>query len=355
MARPFVLLPALGALASLIFEPSAALAQETEPQPHASLLLDAGTLGERCISKPELEQAVQAQLGRVVFVEAGAASGLLVRVVLEESAPGHFRARVTSEAVPPTGASAASTRELEASGDCRALDEQLALVVALLVDAEPVPPPAPPEPPAEPEPPPPPEPPAAPIQDTGPVSSAPSWESSPAGPWHLALGASAVGALGLLPGAAGGAALELSVTPPAWPAFRLRALGFAPDRARAAPGAWLDVTLLLGGLGVCPELGAAGPLRVAACFGAEATLLRVEGHGLELGRRRTTRAGAQASGALLASLLLGRHFRVTMEAGTSFPFGTARFTADVNGEREELYRTPFAPGLLALGFSHEFY
>jgi hypothetical protein len=347
-----LLVPALAASMGLLFEPIPVLASNgSEPPPHATLVLEVGVLGERCVSKSELEQAVQAQLGRIAFVEAGALTALVVRVRLAESSPGHFRAVVTSEGVPATEPSAASKRELEAAGDCRALDEPLALVVALLVDAEPEPPPLPPAPAPAPEPPPEPSPPA---EDTGPVSSAPSWESAPAGPWHLALGASGEVGFGLLPHIAGGGSLALVVTPPAWPGLRLRAAGFAPDRARAAPGAWLGVTLLFGGAGVCPELGVVGRLGFEACLGVEATLLRVVSHGLDA-PRRTLRFGGQATVALLAWFSLGAGFRAVLEGGTTVPFGTARFTVDRDGQRVELYRTPFAPALLSLGLSYAFY
>lgn len=349
-----MLAPALAVLLRVFFEPISLSAQtDAELPAHASLELDAGDLGERCVSKAELEQSVQAQLGRVVFVEAGTPAKLLVRVRLEERAPGQFHASVASEPVPATPDAPASTRDLEATGDCRALDEQLALVVALLVDADPVPPSPPPEPDPAPEPPPEP-PPSPPVQDTSPVSSAPSWESRPAGPWHLALGVAGVAGFRLLPHVGGGASVEVLVTPPAWPGLRLRTVGFFPDHARAAPGASLGVTLVLAGLGVCPELGVAGPVTFTACLGADATLLRIESLGLDAGRT-VNRFGSHATGGLLVSVALGAHFRAGLELGTAFPFHTERFTVDREGRREQLYRTPFAPALLGVGFAYEFY
>jgi hypothetical protein len=347
-----VLVPALAVLLRLVFEPLSLRAQGTpEHPPHASLVFEAGDLADRCVSKAELEQAVQAQLGRVVFVEAEATPTVIVRVRLEESAPGRFRAVIASG--PASGApdAASDARELEASADCRALDEQLALVVALLVDAEPAPPPPAPEPPP---PPPPPEPPPPPVQDTSPVSSAPNWESAPAGPWHLAVDGSGVVAFGLVPHVGAGASVGVLVTPPGWPGFRVRATGYLPARARAAPGSWLGVTLVAAGGGVCPELGAAGRFSLRICLGVEATYLRVQSHGLD-GGTTSERFGAQGSAALLGALSLGAGFRVGLELGTSFPFRTARFTVDRDGRRDELYRTPFAPALVALGISYEFY
>lgn len=340
-----MLVPALAVLLALLFETIAARADtDPEPRAHASLELDAGSLGERCASKSELEQAVQAQLGRVVFVESGTPPAVVVRVRLEERAPGRFHAAVASEVVPATAPAPSSTRELEAAGDCRALDEQLALVVALLVDADPTRSLAAPEPAPTPESPPEPPPEPPPVQDTGPVSSAPSWESRPTGPWHFGVGAFGIAGFRLLPRVAAGASVDVISTPPAWPGLRLRAMGFFPSRARAAPGASLAVTLLVAGIGVSPELGVAGAVTLSACLGVDATLLRVESEGLE-GGRTEHQLGGQASTRLLAATPIGGGFRAGLEVATSFPFHTASFTVDRDGQREELYRTPFVPAL----------
>jgi hypothetical protein len=349
--RPPVSVAVLAVWFWLLFEPSLLHAgAATEPFAHARLELEAAP-GERCISASELEQAVQAQLGRVAFVASGAPATLLVRVRIDESAPGHFRAAVWSEPVPPTVDAPTNQRELEATGDCRSLDEQLALVVALLVDSDPEPAPSPPQQELEP---PPPEPPAPPIQDTSAVSSAPSWESAPAGPWQLALGASGLVGLGPFPDAAFGAALGVLATPPAWPGLRLRAVGFAPGRASLTADAWLDLTWFFAGVAVCPELGGVGAFTFSGCLGADLTFLYVESHGLD-GEPSASRFGGQASGSLLASLALGRGLQVVVEAGTAIPFATTRFTVERDGRRVELHRTPFAPVLLALGAAYEFY
>jgi hypothetical protein len=349
--RPPVSVAVLAVWFGLLFEPFLRCAgAATEASPHARLELEAAS-GERCISTPELEQAVQAQLGRVAFVESGAPAALLVRVRIDESAPGRFRAAVWSETVPPAVDAPTNQRELEATGDCRALDEQLALVVALLVDSDPDPAPAPPEPEPQPAPP---EPPAPPIQDTSAVSSAPNWESAPAGPWHLALGASGLVGLGALPEAAFGAAIAVLATPPAWPGLRLRAVGFAPGRASLTPDAWLDITWLFAGVAVCPELGSVGAFTFSGCLGADLTFLHAESHGLD-GVESASRFGGQASGSLVAALSLGRGFQVMLEVGTAIPLTTTRFTVEQDGRRVELHRTPFAPALFALGAAYEFY
>lgn len=313
-------------------------------------MLDAGGLADRCISAAEIEQSVQAELGRVVFAEPAGVATLEVRVRIVEDAPARFRAVITSGPADPQAATAsnAAERELEATGDCRTLDEQLALVVALLVDADPVA--EVPEPlPAAPEP----EPPSPPVQDTSPVSSAPSWESAPAGPWNIAAGALGVVGFGLLPHTAVGLAIEGTAAPPAWPSLRLRAVGFLPGEAVAQAGSWLEITWVFSGLSVCPKLASAGRFTLGGCLGADVTFLHIESHGLS-GGKSTLRVGGQASASLVASLALGASFRTVLEGGTSFPFSTERYTVGREGRPEELYRTPFGPALLSLGVIYDF-
>jgi hypothetical protein len=335
--------------------------QSDAPAPHARLVLDAGTLASRCISQAELEQSVQAQLGRVAFVEPASAASLEVRVRLVQSEPGHFRASITSgapaaEAVSPPNAALGSepapsgaARELEATGDCRALDEQLALVVALLVDADPATSDTAEPKPIEPEP----EPESPPVQDTSPVSSAPAWESKPAGPWHFALGASGVVAFGLLPQPGLGLGIDAALAPPDWPGLRLRVLGFLPGEASVTDESYLALTFAQAGLAVCPKLAGTGRFTLAGCLGADVTFLNAESHGLADGQR-SLRVGGQVGASLVGSFALGAGFRALAEVGTSFPFFTERYTVDHEGERQELFRTPFGPLLLSLGAVYDF-
>lgn len=313
------------------------------------LVLEAGPDTASCLSAAELVQAAEAQLGRAAFAEAGAHAETLLRVRLERTRDG-FRARIALENAeePQIGAEALAARELETRDECRALDEQLALVVALLADSgsEPTKPEAGAAPPPEP---PPPEPPA----ETGPVSTAPGWERAHRGPWTFALDAGVVAAFGVMPDVAFGAELGAGFSPPGWPLVRARALAFLPGRAEVEPGARLDFLVGLAGLGVCPELLTAARVSLRACFGGDLIVRRAESHGLE-GGQTTTRVAAQGTLGLRAGFGLGQGWLATAGVGAGLLSHIDRFSYRRNGELESAFEPAFVPIFTSLGISREF-
>jgi hypothetical protein len=94
---------------------------------------------ESCIGARDLARAVEQRLGRAVFVSPSQAE-LFIDGRIEPApatsafGPPGFRAHLT---LTDAGGSVLGTRDLDAPGvACRVLDEQLALVIALLIDPE---------------------------------------------------------------------------------------------------------------------------------------------------------------------------------------------------------------------------
>jgi hypothetical protein len=337
--------------ASLSAQPaSTTSAADAEARPPSvRLVLEAGPETATCVSAAELVQAAEAQLGRPAFVEAGAHAETLVRVQLERTPQG-FRAKVAlenAEEEPQPGAEALAARELETREDCRALDEPLALVVALLADsgsevtardaAAPLPEPPPPEAPAE----------------AGPISTAPGWEQAQRGPWTVALDAGVVAAFGVMPDVAFGAEVGAGFSPPGWPLLRARALGFLPGRTEVEPGARLEFLVGMAGLGVCPELLAGARASLRACLGGDVIVRRAESHGLE-GGQTTTRVTAQGTLGLRAGFGLGGGWLATGGVGAGLLSHIDRFSYRRNGELELAFAPAFVPIFASLGISHEF-
>jgi hypothetical protein len=100
-------------------------AAHSNAQERAAILLDwQSPPGEGCATQPELQQLVQR------LTERGSASYRVVAVCSKEQ-PG-WVATVTF--VDPNGRPFGSRRVAEASSDCRALDEAVAIVIATFVD-----------------------------------------------------------------------------------------------------------------------------------------------------------------------------------------------------------------------------
>src|SRR5688572_24899885 len=89
-----------------------------------------GPGAESCIDAQMLATAVEERLGRVVFAEQATPAVIIEAHVARATAGWHVAIAVRSADGKPLGA-----RELdEPAADCRALDEALSLVIALIVD-----------------------------------------------------------------------------------------------------------------------------------------------------------------------------------------------------------------------------
>lgn len=295
-----------------------------------------------CVSAPQLARDVEARLGRRVFV-APADAELTARVRAQRVS----RRFVIELELFDRERRSLGRRELStAAGHCSALDDSLALVLALAADM-----------PRQPAPPP--ESAAAAAPSTAPAASPPALPPSlgsalsiPAityAPrlgvrWRPSLGAAA--AIGLVPALAPGLELGLELQAnQSWP-VSVHAAGFLQqDQASNAPpkGATFAAQTLV--LGVCPWTGAFGRFEASLCALQCLGRIRARGVGFDEEQRDdgwSLHAGAgitltrafgplfvAAAGALLVPVVRRRYF----------------FTDEVD---VTLYEQPWLGGLLVL-------
>ncbi len=263
---------------------------------------------EGCIGTSALGQAVEARLGKAALVSASRARvSIEGRIAPAEGAAG-WRVSLT---VADEAGKVLGTRALSKDGaDCRAMDEDVILTVALLIDPEAAlsapagaaapsagigaaPPAAPVSSSA----------PAAPPATHGlpggtgtlPATGTPAGSGGAKGPsgavaaggggvsrrWNAALLVGAVAAIGPLPEVGVGAQMRALVTPSPYFAFQIGGSVWAPQSASFgdAGGRFF---MALGALSGCPLTGVVREFRYGACLGAEAGILHAGGLGFPL-------------------------------------------------------------------------
>ncbi|WP_437731250.1 hypothetical protein [Sorangium sp. So ce1335] len=277
---------------------------------------------EACVGARALAQAVEARLGRAALVSAARAE-LTIEGRVEPGGSGGWRAVL---AVADADGAVLGTREITtASPRCRALDEELALAIALMIDpsaklspgappaaAAPAPPaaaaPAPPAAaapalPAAAAPAPPaaaaPAPPAAAAPAPAPqvivqriLIPVPPPAPPPPAPWRVEVGAGPLFGLGLLPSPGVAAALRARLTPPRFFSFEVGGAVWFPNEATTGASS-TRFTWGEGFVSACPvSLGS--ETRLSACAGVRLGALRVGGLGFRVDRsdERLTAGGA---------------------------------------------------------------
>ena len=295
-----------------------------------------------CVSAPQLARDVEARLARRVFV-APADAELTARVRAQRVAR---RFVVELELFERDGRSLGRRELSTRAAHCSALDDSLALVLALAADMPQQPPPLPESAPAAPAPTPSAASPASPTPSLASPLSIPAATHAPrlGVLFRPSLGPAV--ALGLVPGLAPG--LELGFALRAnqfWPVV-LHGAGFLEQNQSSsvpAKGATFAAQTLL--LGVCPWTGALGAFEASVCAVQCLGRLRARGVGFDREQRDdgwSLHVGAglglsraigplfvAASGALLVPVVRRRYF----------------FTDDVD---VTLYEQPWLGGLLAL-------
>jgi hypothetical protein len=146
---------------------------------------------ESCIDADALTTAVEARLGRPVFVRTEPPA-----VIVEGHVSPSWHVAI---AVRGTDGSAIGERVLdEPSVNCHALDEALVLVISLIIDPNA-------------------------------TAREPPPSVTPREPWHARVGASLLGAAGILPGASLGGALRVAIDAPLLPTVELHGTWWLPD------------------------------------------------------------------------------------------------------------------------------
>lgn len=304
-----------------------------------ALSVQQGSGAEACMGSEQLRRGVEKRLKRRVFVEPAEASLRLVVIFSRSAADTEARIELASIDGTPRG-----TRSLVTSGHCSALDDSLALSVALLVDQ-------PPEPEPEVQPPPPasvadapasPPPPVTPRRTAPPTPIAiPPEVAAPRAPWHAHFGVSAVAAWGVLPAIRPAFALYLKLVPRNFVPITLQGEGFWPATAERDASSGARFRLFRAGLAVCPALHERPDVALSLCVGQKVGWLTVEGYGFDHDHQERRINYALVAGGE-GRLRLVAPVSVRGYLGAEVPLARDRFTSSGRNATELFEPTPLA-------------
>jgi hypothetical protein len=306
------------------------------------LSVQQGAETESCMSAAQLQQGVEKRLKRQVFVDAAHASLRLAVIFSKTDAGTEARIELASIDGTPRG-----TRSLVTSGHCSALDDSLALSVALLVDQPPDPepdavPPAAPVAAGEPPPVAPAPAPAPPhtVRPPTPITI-PADVAAAREPWHARFGAVAAAAFGVLPGIKPAVALYLKLVPPHFLPVLLQGEGFWPATAERDESSGARFHLFRAGLSLCPALYENPVLSTSLCFGQKVGWLTVEGYGFDHDREERRLSFALSAGGE-GRLRLFAPVSVRGYLGAEVPLARDRFTSGGRDAVKLFEPTPIA-------------
>ena len=267
---------------------------------------------EDCVDGIALSRMVEARAGRRLFVTSEQADWLVEGAVRARGEGFFAELRLFSANGELIGSRQVATE----SDACAELTEDLALILAIMVDASGAPPPNPlPAPeapvPAERET-------SSPAEGESEAEKADSPADSAADQQLVAFARAAVGATPQ-PAAGVGAAYLLSTDD--WGALRAEAAVFLPQRIEVenAAGAHVRWLLAYGGLAYCPLLGRDRLLQWTGCAGLVAGTLSSRSKGLVTPQRRRNEFMAMVDLAIAASLQLAGPLTVQTRAGLLIP------------------------------------
>ncbi len=240
----------------------------------AVLSVDRGPGAEACLDAAQLKRSVERRLKRRVFVgDADASLRLRVSFTARRS---ELEARIELSSIDGTPR---GVRSLVTSSHCSALDDSLALSVALLVDEPPDPiEPAPVDARA------PATTPAQPVKATPTAKTTitiPADVPAPREPWHARFGVSGKAAWGMLPGVRPAVAFGLGILPHAFVPLLLQGEAFWPTNTARDSTSGARFHLLRVGLALCPMLWQAPGRSLSFCAGQQLGWLTVEGYGFD--------------------------------------------------------------------------
>ena len=298
---------------------------------------------EGCIDSRALAEVVERRIGRAALVSPARAE----RAIEGRVEPGKdgVRWRVTLAVAGESGA-VLGTREIEeAAADCRAMDDTLALVIALMIDPDSALAAAPPSsalipPPAAS---------AAPLPSPPPPAPPPA----PARRFRVAMRGGPAFSLGLLPSVGAGVALRATVVPPVLFPFEVGGVLWAEQRVTSPGGTFgADVWMAFGSVAACPLHGELRGFFWASCAGVEVGAAHVGGFGFEVTR---------AEDVVLANVSVGAHIRRTIVGpvfgalglGLSVPFLRLDLYYRAGGQLREAFTAPPLAGTMDLGLGVE--
>jgi hypothetical protein len=279
---------------------------------------------EACVEARELGTAVGARVGREVFADAGGAA-LVIDGEVRPTVDGWH----VAIAVHDRAGAARGGRELDVAGaDCRAIDEPLTLVLALIVDPE-----------------------GTWGAPTPPVERAATDPSARRSPWRI--DAAVLGAAGLevLPGADVGARLAVTLDPPAWWPIALTVGWWAPTEQPVGGAAGgVRIGRWQAGAAVCTPAWRRGRAGLAGCAGGAVARVAAGGVGFVDDQRASALAGlATVTGR--ATVELRRSAFALLEVGAEVAVVRPRFVDDAG---TTVYRVAPAAAVAALGVGVRF-
>lgn len=363
----------IAALASLVV-PSTARSDVTRP---ASLSWVRLPGAEACISGPRLAALVEGRLGKGSIVPMAGAE-LSIEGRMARTPDGRWKATLV---LARSDGGVLGARELVSSaGSCEAVEPELALILAVMIDPDAAPSAGRSAPPAQVNRAP------VPVNDTHPATTAlpvfqpgfaapspsiqgpspvvfparpgpapppsPGGVGPPAPPWRVRLSVGPALSLGLVPSVGAGATLHVGVTPPRFWPFEAAALFTAPARTTSSDGVGGEFTLVTGRLSACPLSGVSGEWGYAACAGVELGSIRGRGTGLQVALEQEQWVANAALQGRAERRLFGPFF-AGLHVGIAVPLLRARFfyVAGDGAEREVLVTAPVAGSAdLSLGF-----
>lgn len=300
---------------------------------------------ESCIDARALAQAVELRLGRAAFVAPTRGDVAIEARIERREGPDGWRATIN---VLDAAGARTGRRELETDrADCRAIDDELELVIALLIDpAAALAPPLPPAPLPFTLPPPRSVAPAVPLV-CPPLAPLPA----PRDPWRVSVAAGPIAEVGLLPSAVGvGLAIRAHVAPPRGPSFDLGGALWADSRVETGVGT-RTFSFAYGWLSACPIDFAGNSTVLTGCLGAQIGSLRVSDVGLLSKYRQEQLVLDLVADARLRRRFVGPLFG-SFGLGLVVPTVRDRFYfTDAVGARHDVFQVSPVAGLadLALG------
>jgi hypothetical protein len=227
------------------------------------------------VTTQDLARDVEARLGRSVFVSASNAD-VSVEGRIEPKSKGGWRAAIS---VRDDHGALLGTRDLEsASASCSDMREELAFVIAIMIDPDAALTPRHPAPALAPAPAPAPAPVPVPAPAPAPAL-APALAPAPAPSpprWRLDAGTSLAGTVGLLPDPSLGVHADALLTPPGFVPLEGFAAVFPHDSTGPAPRGVTFWSVLVGG-GLCPLRFLGSRLALYACAAGIAGALASSG------------------------------------------------------------------------------
>jgi hypothetical protein len=311
----------------------AGIARAEDEHSSARLELRAPTGANSCIEKNELEADVERRLRRTVFREP---AELIVDVRVERETNGWAAELVLYD----TERRELGRRSLDSPApECSDLDASLALVVALLVDAPPAPPPE-----ATPEPAPPTAAAVPPAPKPAPPtpSKPPTERRAPSEPWRFVPMLSVFGAYDRIPGFAFGPRAGVVFLPQRFPEFRVSVGALLPrEETIGSEEAGGRFWLLDAAFELCPLGHHDASLRVSGCVGPSVGRLAVSGIGFDE-NDEVAAIDIVLSAGILSFVRLAGRFGLIVGVGGGVPLTRNSYSAKLaDGERVEVWQRGF--------------